>query len=127
MSDEFLAELRDQANALSARIKEFDCKTPKKLLCFINISKLLLKLFNFLYELKVSENSSRDEDQEAEQEDMIYEAGMGDSLRGKGKLVTSYMIEKACQLTDNELDETMSGTMQMKKAKFAMECINRRF
>ena len=123
-----MAELRDQANALSARIKEFDCKTPKKLLCCINISKLLLKLFNFLYELKSSENGSKGN--EEEEDILIYETGMGDSLKGsksKSKLVTSYMIEKACQLTDNVPDEIMSGTMQMKKAKFAIECINRRF
>ena len=113
-----LNELRDQTNSLSLRIKDFDSKTPKKLLCCINISKLLLRVYNFLYELTANE-SEMDDDQQQQQ--LMEES----SQFNNNKLVSLTLIEKANQLTQNVPDQDIIGNMLLTKSKLARASLNR--
>jgi hypothetical protein len=58
LTDENMKELNHQLINLSSRIKEFDSKTPKKLLCVFTMAKMLLKYFYVFNELNNSNSSS---------------------------------------------------------------------
>lgn len=108
LNDENYAEIHNQIMNLSTRIKDFDTKTPQKLLCSLNMSKLLLKLFNAFNEL----NSNVQSDHENED----------DELEEKGselKILTKSIVENAVHLTDSVPDIDLFRTMMLKKFNYS--------
>ena len=110
MDDEILKELNHQLISLSSRLKEFDSKSPKKLLCLLTMSKLLLKFFNVFSEVNNNEMEALGE--------------MGESIQEhETKVLTKSIIERACQLTDTVPEHDLMGTMLLKKSKYTHDFI----
>ena len=61
LDKELLKETNEQLMNLSSKFKEFDTKTPKKLLCSLLMSKLILKYLNAFKELTMGEDQEMQE------------------------------------------------------------------
>jgi hypothetical protein len=143
LGEDTLKEINNQLINLSSRLKEFDTKTPKKLLCSLHISKLILKYFNVFSELSSSDSDSltraeqrrirqvsndaddmleKEEQQEAEDSD-------DDEARGNSNVLTKQIVDKADRLTENVPDQDVIGTMLLKKSRYMHDFLskNRRF
>lgn len=117
LSDENLKELNHQLISLSSRLKEFDNKTPKKLLCSLNMSKLLLKYFNVfnelnntnksLYNKEINGENNEDTDDEIEDEE-----------KSTSKCLTRQIVERASHLTECIPEQDLMCTMLLKKSKY---------
>lgn len=108
-------EINNEIMNLSSRIKEFNVKTPKKLLCSLQIIKLLLKFFIAFYEL----NKSSDEitlNIENETDDNV------DFIdTSKDKLICRSLIDKAIQQTELVPDQNLYTIMLLKKTQYTRE------
>jgi nuclear pore complex protein Nup98-Nup96 len=122
LSDSTLTELRDEANSLSMRIKDFDCKTSKKFLCYLTITRMLLKIYNFLNEL-IGNQSEFFVDQQQQQE-MVDEMGDYQIANNDQRFKLANLIEKAVQMTDSVPDKEIYGNMCFAKSKLARSNLN---
>lgn len=91
---EKIAETNEQLMNLSSRLKEFDTKSSKKLLCSLVISQLVLKYFNVLNEMM-----------------NVNEQEMEDASRK----ITKQNVEKAEQHTLLVPDQELLKTVLLKK------------
>ncbi|CAF0852273.1 unnamed protein product [Brachionus calyciflorus] len=80
LDEDLIKESNEQLMNLSSRLKEFDTKNAKKLLCSLMMSQLVLKFFNVFNELTANE------DQEIQDEET-------------GRKLTKLIVEKAQQQT----------------------------
>ena len=123
LSDENLKELNHQLISLSSRLKEFDSKTPKKLLCSLNMSKLLLKFFNVFNELNNTSNGiAKTTKFPYEKEDNSESNDDQDSIEDQenktSKCLTRQIVERASHLTESIPEQDLMGTMLLKKSKY---------
>ena len=126
LSDDNLKELNHQLISLSSRLKEFDSKTPKKLLCSLRMSKLLLKYFNVFNEMnnantnasnlntlcqsKLLSANESDESQDENDDDT--------TSKNATKCLTRQIVERASHLTECIPEQDLMGTMLLKKSKY---------
>lgn len=102
---------------LSSRLKEFDTKTCKKLLCSLQMSKLLLKFFIAFYELNKSVDTRLDntEDMDEDREEDQHRSSSRD------KLLSRSIVEKAAQQTELVPDQNLFAVMLVKKSQYTRE------
>jgi hypothetical protein len=127
LSDENLKELNHQLISLSSRLKEFDNKTPKKLLCSLNMSKLLLKYFNVFNELNNTNNSCGtttrskkflyDKETNGENNEETDDE-IEDEEKSTSKCLTRQIVERASHLTECIPEQDLMCTMLLKKSKY---------
>lgn len=98
IDDETIAETNEQLMNLSARLKEFDTKSSKKLLCSLVISQLVLKYFNVLNEMMGVNEQEMDE---------------------VCRKMTKQNVEKAEQITLLVPDQDLLRTVMLKKVIYS--------
>lgn len=105
---------------LSAKIKEFEVKTPNKLLCSIQMAKLLLKFFISFYDInKNARNYNSCSDSEAEEED----ASRSSHEYKKEKILSRSVIEKANHQIELIPDQNLFTMMLLKKTQYTRETL----
>ena len=102
------SEIHQQLLSLSSRMKEFDSKTNKKLLCSIEICKLLLKFFLLFNEMNNNNESYEDNEESISEE----------RARPAEKIIHKWIVDKAARLTECEPDQNVLGTMLLEKSKY---------
>jgi hypothetical protein len=130
LSDDNLKELNHQLISLSSRLKEFDSKTPKKLLCSLRMSKLLLKYFNVFNEMNnANTNASNlstqqcrskllDANASDESQDENHDHDQDTTSKTATKCLTRQIVERASHLTECIPEQDLMGTMLLKKSKY---------
>lgn len=98
IDDEMINETNEQLMSLATRLKEFDTKSSKKLLCSLIISQLVLKYFNVLNEMMNANDQ--------EMEDLI-------------RKMTKQSVEKAEQQTLLVPDQELLKTVMLKKVVYS--------
>jgi hypothetical protein len=136
LSEDTLKEIHNQLFNLSSRLKEFDTKTPKKLICCLHISKLILKYFNIFNELGSGSNGllaatprsrgldqqlmGSDDDEADEDEEQEREEAR------RATVLTKQIVDKAERLTESVPDQDVIGTMLLKKSKYMHDFLSRK-
>ncbi|RNA23314.1 nuclear pore complex Nup98-Nup96 isoform X1 [Brachionus plicatilis] len=98
VDNDMVSEINEQLMSLSTRLKEFDAKSSKKLLCSLTMSQLLLKYFNVLNEMM-----------------NVNDQEMEDIARK----MTKQNIEKAEQETLLVPDQDLLRTVMLKKVIYS--------
>jgi len=106
LSPDMQNEIHQQLLSLSSRMKEFDSKTNKKLLCSIEMCKLLLKFFLLFNEMNNNNEIYGDNDESISEE------------RSAEKLIYKSVVDKAIRLAECEPDQNVLGTMLLEKSKY---------
>lgn len=115
LKEDVYNEINNEIMNLSSRIKEFNVKTPKKLLCSLQIIKLLLKFFIAFYELnKSSDEITRNIENETDDNADFIDTS-------KDKLICRSVIDKAIQQTDLVPDQNLYTIMLLKKTQYTRE------
>lgn len=97
---------------LSAKIKEFDTKTPNKLLCWLQMTKFLLRFLTVFYEL------NKTSDEICQNSSGVYDDNAHISSYKK---LNRLIIEKAIQQIELVPDQNLFTVMLLKKTQYTRE------
>lgn len=117
MNDELYSEIHNQIMNLSSKIKEFDTKTPNKLLCSLQMAKLLLKFFISFYDINKNARSCNSYS-ESETDDEYMSRSHEDK---KEKILSRSVIEKANHQIELIPDQNLFTMMLLKKTQYTRE------
>ena len=128
LGEDNLKDIRNQLFNLSARLKEFDTKSAKKLLCSLQISKLLLKYFNVFNEMNSVESSDKPESDDMNDSELQDEEDKknGEVEKVTANVLTKQIVEKAERLTESVSDQDVIGTMLLKKSRYMHDFLTRK-
>jgi hypothetical protein len=126
LGEDTLKEIHNHLFNLSSRLKEFDAKTPKKLLCSLQISKLLLKYFNVFDELKSGDSRRSEKTRAVGVEDQLVEDSDEEDISESSNVLTKQIVDKADRLTENVPDQDVIGTMLLKKSKYMHDFLSKK-
>ena len=117
LTEETYTAIHHELLALSARLKEFDTRTPKKLLCSFHMARLLLKFFNAFQEL--SEEAGGEAPGPGDED----ESSPATAVRSTDRVLSRAIVERAIQQTETIPEHSLFNKMLIKKSQYTHQSL----